>query len=246
MTSTPRYESDRPLHVQVRELIRRQAMSGVLVDETGRLKTEAELVDHFGVSRVTIRSALAPLVESGMFDRSPGRGTFLRDNRSEQWVGHLMGFQETIAEQGYTPGAHILDVGMTNSHDDVVRDTLNERAVWQLRRLRFADATPIAIEHAYYPPDIGLDLEKRDLIEIKLYEVLENEMGFEIKSASQTISARLSTPGEQEALKLGSQCALITMERLTLSTDERPLELLRSIYLPDFFHFSVDLKRRRY
>jgi hypothetical protein len=40
---------------------------------------------------------------------------------------------------------------MTNRHDPDVRAQLHERAVYHLRRLRLADDTPIAIEHAFYP-----------------------------------------------------------------------------------------------
>jgi len=52
---------------------------------------------------------------------------------------------------------------MTNRQHANVREQLRERVVWQLKRLRLADDTPIAIEHAFYPPDIGLERDKRDL-----------------------------------------------------------------------------------
>jgi len=240
------YAADVPLHVQVRELIRRQTLNGDLIDDNGRLKTESELVKLFGVSRVTIRNAMAPLVAGGMFDRTPGRGTFLRSNQSEHWMGRLLGFQEVIQDAGYEPGARILDQGMTNAHDGDVRAVLRERAVWQLRRVRYADATPIAIEHAFYPPDIGLELETRDLISIKMYQVLEDELGFKIEGASQLISAKLSTPEEAALLDLPEMGALIEMRRHTMSTDGRCLELLRSVYRPDFYQFSIDLSRRLY
>ena len=81
-----------PLHIQVRETIRRQVKDGELIDKTGRLMTEAELGRHFGVSRITIRNAISPLVDEGMFARARGRGTFLRSNQPENWVGKLMGF----------------------------------------------------------------------------------------------------------------------------------------------------------
>jgi GntR family transcriptional regulator len=89
-------EGSTPLHSQIREAIRSQVRDGKLIDGTGRLMTEAELCRHFGVSRITIRNAIAPLVNEGMFDRSRGRGTFLRSNQPENWVGRLMGFSETI------------------------------------------------------------------------------------------------------------------------------------------------------
>ncbi len=233
-----------PLHIQIRESIRRQVKDGELIDKSGRLMTEAELGRHFGVSRITIRNAISPLVAEGMFARSRGRGTFLRSNQPENWVGRLMGFSETIRDAGYQAGAKVLQQGMTNRHDAEVRGQLRERAVWQLRRLRFADDTPIAIEHAFYPPDIGLELEKRDLTSIIMYSVFEDELGHTIKEASQTISASLADAPSAKLLGIKAGSPLLAIERLTLGTDGRPLELLRSIYLPDYFRLSISLTRR--
>ena len=69
----PEQASSMPLHIQVRETIRRQVKVGELIDKTGRLMTEAELGKHFGVSRITIRNAIKPLVDEGMFERERGR-----------------------------------------------------------------------------------------------------------------------------------------------------------------------------
>jgi len=233
-----------PLHVQVREAIRRQVKDGELIDKTGRLMTETELGRHFGVSRITIRNAITPLVDEGMFARARGRGTFLRSNQPENWVGKLMGFSETIRDAGYQAGAKVLQQGMTNRHDSGVRDQLKERAVWQLKRLRYADDIPIAIEHAFYPPDIGLELDKRDLTSIIMYSVFEDELGHLIKEAKQTIGASLADATSAKLLGVKAGSPLLWMERLTLSNNERPLELLRSVYLPNYFRLSINLTRR--
>jgi GntR family transcriptional regulator len=239
-------ENSLPLHIQVRETIRRQVKEGELIDKTGRLMTEAELGRHFGVSRITIRNAISPLVDEGMFARARGRGTFLRSNQPENWVGRLMGFSETIRDAGYQAGAKVLQQGMTNKHDGGVRNQVRERAVWQLKRLRLADNIPIAIEHAFYPPDIGLELEKRDLTSIIMYDVFEKELGFEIKEATQTIGASLADPTSAKLMGVKAGSALLSMERLTLGKDGRPLELLRSVYLPDYFRLSINLTRRHF
>ena len=232
-----------PLHIRIREAIRRQVKDGELVDEAGRLLTEAELVKHFGVSRVTIRSAIRPLVDEGMFARERGRGTFLRSNKPENWVGRLMGFSETIRDAGYEPGARVLHQGMTNQHDATVRTLLQERAVWELKRVRLADETPIAIEHAYYPPDIGLELEKQDLTSIIMYRVFESDFGLDIRDATQTISATRSDAFSAELLGVEEGSPLLSMQRLTTSAAGRPLELLRSVYLPAYFQFTIRLTR---
>jgi GntR family transcriptional regulator len=232
-----------PLHIRIRESIRRQVRDGTLVDKTGRLLTEAELVKHFGVSRVTIRNAIRPLVEEGMFSRERGRGTFLRSNKPENWVGRLMGFSETIKDAGYEPGARVLHQGMTNRHDPDIGVLLQERAVWELERVRLADDIPIAIEHAYYPPDIGIELEKRDLTSIIMYRVFESDLGLEIKEASQTISATRADAFSANLLGVEVGSPLLAMQRLTIAVTERPLELLRSVYLPEYFQFAIRLTR---
>lgn len=232
-----------PLHSRVREAIRHHVRKGELVDESGRLMTEAELVKHFGVSRITIRHAIQPLVAEGMLSRERGRGTFLRSNEPEHWAGRLMGFSEVIKDAGQEPGARILRQGMTNQVDDLARESLGERAVFELRRLRLADAAAIAIEHAFYPPDIGLELEKYDLTSIVMYQVFERDLGFEIEHATQTIGAALAEPGNANLLGVEPGSPLISLERLTTSSEGRPLELLRSVYLPQHFRFTIHLTR---
>ena len=237
-------EGGTPLHIKIRESIRRQVKKGELIDADGRLMTEAELGRYFGVSRITIRNAISPLVHEGMFARSRGRGTFLRSNQPENWVGRLMGFSETIRDAGYEAGAKVLQQGMTNRHDVGVKEKLQERAVWQLKRLRLADDTPIAIEHAFYPPDVGLELEKRELIKIIMYSVLEDDLGHEIAEAKQTIGAGLTDATSAKLLGVKPGAPLLTIERLTLGKDGRALELLRASYLPEFFRLSISLTRR--
>ena len=237
-------DSSVPLHIQVRETIRRQVRDGELIDKTGRLMTEAELGRHFGVSRITIRNAISPLVNEGMFARTRGRGTFLRSNQPENWVGKLMGFSETIRDAGYHAGAKVLKQGMTYRHDPDVREQLRERAVWQLKRLRLADDTPIAIEHAFYPPDIGLETRKtRSDLDHHVQRV-RGRARPGIKEAKQTIGASLADAASAKLLGVKAGSPLLSIERLTLGKDERPLELLRAVYLPDYFRLSINLTRR--
>lgn len=238
----PPYETGVPLHAQVRERIRRHALDGDLIDENGRLMPEAELVQHFGVSRVTVRQALAPLVAGGMFERTPGRGTFLRGNLSERWVGRLMGFQEIVTEQGDSAVARVLEQGLIKANDEL-QEVMGETALWQLRRVRYADEAPIAIEHAYYPPDIGADLQHRDLETIPIYRVFEEDMALVIGEAKQSVAARLSIPEEEDLLSLNQQSALLSLRRVTYADNGRPLEFLTAVYRSDVFSFSISLSR---
>lgn len=232
-----------PLHVQARELIREKALNRELVDGEGRLRTEQELVKYFGVSRVTIRNALSALVNEGLLVRTAGKGTFIKPNYSENFYGRLLGFQELAEEEGCNPTAEIKLSGMTKVQDPSVRDVFSALALWELRKVRFADNRPVAIEHAFYPPDIGIELETQDLTSIKMYRYFEDNLGITIKESKQTIGAKISSPDEMKELNLAEPMALVFMERLTVSADERSIELLRSLYRPDIFQLTIDLSR---
>jgi GntR family transcriptional regulator len=234
-----------PLHLQVRAALKERAVIGDLVDESGKLKTEAELTEIFGVSRVTIRNAIAPLVEEGVFVRRRGDGTYLRANVQESWVGSLLGFQEVAEIENYKAGAQILSQGMTAEHAARIGEALDERAVWQLRRLRTANGDPIAIEQAYYPPEVGLELEKHQLTDIKVYKVLENELGIDVVKARQDIKAKLADREEAWLLDVAPGSPLLTSERMTLTAQNRVVEYLQTTHHPEHFHFSIDLVRRR-
>lgn len=179
-----------------------------------------------------------------MFWRTRGKGTFLRSSEIENWGGTLMGFVETGWEAGFRPGGQIVHQGMTNRHDAAVAAALRERAVFELRRLRFANETPVAIEQAFFPPDIGLELVKRDLADAAIYRVFEDELGFEIKEATQTIGATLADSEQAQRLGLQPGHPLTFVERLTIDVEDRPLELLRAVYVPERHRFSIKLTRR--
>lgn len=76
-----------------------------------------------------------------------------------------------------------------------------------------------------------------------MYQVFDDELGLRIGTARQSISARLSTAEEQRLLRLDGLTALVEMQRLSLSTNGRPLELLQAVYRSDYFRFAIDLTR---
>ncbi len=69
------------LYEQIVEQIESQVISGEL-HYGDRLPTERELADTFGVSRTAVREAVMALVEKGLVQSHPGRGTFITDGAS--------------------------------------------------------------------------------------------------------------------------------------------------------------------
>ena len=238
------HNSPIPLHYQLSTIIREEIVDGNLIDENGKMLTEAELTKIFKVSRITVRNALKPLVEEGILWRERGKGTFLKTNKAEQWHGHLMGLSETIESAGFRVNGKILEQGMVHNLPEKAQQSLQRDDAWKLKRIRYADDQPIAIEMAFFIPEIGLELEKQEgLNNLGAYAFIENDLNTSLHEAIQVISAINASETEAGLLHIQKNDALIYTERLTKAIDGRPVEMLEAVFRPDFFQYMINLKR---
>ena len=100
-------ENQLPLYCQLREILRRQIDAGAL-KPGDQLPPEPALGQTYGLSRITVRQALADLVDEGYVSRSRGKGTFVAERKlQDRRVNRIASVMETLREQGYdrTPGA---------------------------------------------------------------------------------------------------------------------------------------------
>jgi GntR family transcriptional regulator len=73
LSSMVRKTNGVPLYVQVREILRGEYSQ---LSPRTAIPTELELIERFGVSRITLRKAVDDLVVDGLLERHQGRGTF--------------------------------------------------------------------------------------------------------------------------------------------------------------------------
>jgi GntR family transcriptional regulator len=241
--NTINFNSPLPLYYQLAEIIRNEALSGMMVDESGKMPTEQELVERFKVSRITIRHALKILEDEGMLRRERGRGTFLQTNQAENWSGQLLGFSETIVASGMEPGAKLLAYGTVQDAPLEVVTHLKLSNAWELKRLRYADQVPIAIEHAFYPLTVGKQLMNQDLQSLFVYAFIETNTGISLRNGKQWISATNASKEEAEMLELKEGSALLHIERVIYDSTQMPIEYLKAVFRPDHFHYTIQLQR---
>ena len=81
--------TEQPKYLQVADMLRREIADGVFRDGQ-TLMTEEELRMRFGVSRQTVRQAIALLEDDGLVDRRRGSGTYVRHGpRRRQGTVHV-------------------------------------------------------------------------------------------------------------------------------------------------------------
>ncbi|WP_104372265.1 GntR family transcriptional regulator [Desulfocucumis palustris] len=227
-----------PLHVQLKEVLREEIEKG---NYNEKIPSERELMDRFSVSRTTVREAVSALVRDGFLEKIHGKGTFITSHPVNEWLSNLRSFTETIEGMGMKPGIRLLSQKVKNNPK--IAETLGVKEYYAIKRLRFANDEPIAIERTYYPVKIGLKLAEYDLNKVTLYTLLES-IGIILYEAEQKITGTM--PGEEDAKLLGISPAtnVLAAERLTSDPRGNPLEYYYSVFRADKYAFCIKMFRK--
>lgn len=94
------------LYKKVEEGIKEQISQGRLFSGA-KLPSEKELMETYGVSRQTVRNAIAALTEQGILFAAQGKGTFVKDGTAVLNRQHIIGFS-TISFKSYNLYPQIL------------------------------------------------------------------------------------------------------------------------------------------
>jgi GntR family transcriptional regulator len=232
-----------PKHYQLK---RRLADIAASLPAGSALPGERQLALDHATSRTTVRQALAALVVDGRLDRVHGRGTFVARPKVAQPIA-LTSYTDDMRAQGIEPATRLLALRYVKADDDLaarLRLPLGARLAY-LERLRTADGEPMAVERAYLPaarfPDLRRQLERRG----SLYATLEHSYGVRLGRAEETIETALATPQEAALLGVDTGLPMLLLSQLSLDTDERPVEWVRSVYRGDRYTFVAQVSRRR-
>jgi GntR family transcriptional regulator len=225
-------------HVQVREYVR-ALIHGA--EPGAPAPSERELVQHFGVARMTVRQALDALVAEGLLERVPGRGTFVARARGDT-EGRLSSFSEEMQRRGLQPGARTLLARMEAAGPGVARalEIAEGEQVVHWQRLRLADDRPMSIEDAYLADRVVPQLLEQPLPE-SLYVEL-GRRGLLPTWGEDSVASALATPDEAELLEVAEGDAVLRIARRAFAGSVA-VEVSRSTFRSDRFTLWVPLAR---
>lgn len=207
-----------------------------------QIPPERDLAELAGVSRVTVRNAIAKLVADGLVEQQRGAGSFVRElaPRHQQSLSSLVSFTESMAARGKTSTSVILSRGLFSpSPDEMMALGLasNDR-VSRIARLRSADGVSMAIENSSLPVDILPDPNR---VDTSLYDTLRED-GCAPSRAIQRVTAINADPQDAKRLGLPSGAAVLKIERTALLDSGRPIEFTRGLYRSDIYDFIAELR----
>lgn len=233
-----------PLYERIEKQLRRRIATAADGDP---FPSEPRLAAEFGVSRMTVRAALARLERDGLLERVPGRGSFVRRAAAARPVGTLMSFHDQALAAGRTPRSRVLRAGVRPASPQEAAalcpsGPAQDATVVGISRVRLFDDLPIAVEHAAFPASLdallGADLETGSL-----HNALRR-LGLHPTLGSSVLSAR--TAGD-DAPELGVDAATPMLVETRSIADQHgaPLEYTVSSYVAHRYALQVDFSVAR-
>lgn len=235
----------KPLYEQIKDYILHNIQTGEF-QPGARIPSERELSRQLGVSRLTVNKALKELEQSGWLTVQIGKGTFITDTKINQALDSLTSFTEEMAKRGQETQSRVLDALELTASDEIARilDILPGTPIITLKRVRLANAEPVALETSTLPAAIcpGI-LREHDFSRESLYAVLRKHYNVLITHAEQTFEARSATAEEASRLQIEPVSPILYITRVTYADDQRPIEYVQSAYRGDRYKFRALLYR---
>lgn len=235
--STPTRPS---LRHRIAETLRERLLTGELEAGT-QLPSEPELARRLGVSRSSLRSAIALLEAEGLLRSRHGAGTFvtarppLRNDLSRNF-----GVSEMIAATGLEPGTADAHAGLEPAPPEVAEafgiDAGTPLSV--LRRVRIADGKPVVDSTDWCRQEV---LDPSDLAGLRggsVYDALAAQ-GVVIHHGVATISPAIASAEIAKRLKVRKGSLLVTLFQVDSTVLGEVALVSLEHHLADAFEISV-------
>nr|WP_317324919.1 GntR family transcriptional regulator [uncultured Flavonifractor sp.] len=226
---------------QVRwELIRR-IKEGYFAD--GTLPSEDGIAAMFGVSRITVRDALANLENLGYISRIQGKGTIVN-----QAVSSLVGrvsegqpFTELIRAQGFVPSVangKVEKVPITPGIKEDLRTEAEE--MYRVEKLFLGDGMPMIFGINHFSTDyLSDELLSCPVDETLIFQLIRSRFSFP-DIAYDIINIQPCTADAYLARQLQIQegTAMLMFKAISMGRDEQPLLVNYEFYHPEKIRFQ--------
>jgi GntR family transcriptional regulator len=239
-----------PIYYQIKQTIKKWIINKEF-SLGEKIPSENELAEKFCVNRLTIRQAIAQLIQEGFLLSRRGEGTFVTENENliDRFNLETIGFMDDLFYHQISQ-IKIKSVVMNRIvPSKLVKEKLGlnveEKEVVQIKRVRILREKLFTYTINYLPFHIGTRITEKDLYERPLLQILDQELGIRFTEAIQKIEASFADKEVAEKLEIPSGSPILFVERIMYTQKQYPVEIFQSSYPGDLYNFTVRFKNVR-
>lgn len=207
------------LHEQVRAALAQEIQDG-RYDTTGRLPAEPELCERFGVSRVTVRRAVADLEELGVVQRRQGAGTFVTRRSDVLGAMSIGGFADKFSHTGGLK-SRVIKTAATVPADAEMAESLEvepDDPVFVLERVFLLDDAPLSLDRSIYPLGRYPGFAEKIAKDTSTYQVLRADYGVHFAEVRREMSIGYTTAETAKWLQRPVHEPLLVIKKIALDS----------------------------
>jgi GntR family transcriptional regulator len=211
-----------------------QALAEASIGAGEALPSESALVRTYGVSRTTVRRALARLAAEGRIGRRPGRGNFaLGKSERLESARQLVPIPDDLRSAAPNANARVLSFDRVPTPEFLLREwrDFGETALL-IRRIRYLEDDPVVLSTTYVPESVACRLTRRGLGRDTVLLALD-KLGFRAVTGEQEANAIAADPLTARYLNLDVGAVLLNVKRLMFDSKNRIIEWTNFAYRPD-------------
>lgn len=235
-----------PLHYQIQQMLMNQIRSGAY-SASEPIPPVQEIAARLRVSQMTARQAIKALCDLGVIYTRQGKGTFVSGMKHARDFRQVLSFTEEMKSRGSRPSSKVLSFRLQASSQEV-RKALNlsaEQKVFRLRRIRYSDGIPLAIECSYLPQEICKGLLESYNPTDSLYRELAERYAVQMEITDEVVEVGRANAEEAPLLKIERGSPVFLLTRLSYSENGKPLEYVKSTYRGDRYKIVNRLMRAK-
>jgi GntR family transcriptional regulator len=205
-----------------------------------RLPSEPTLAAQLGVSRVSVRAALAQLESEGLVNRRHGSGTYVNAVRPLVSSLHVnVGSDQLIKSTGHVPGISEMSWRQTEADEEIAdRLALEVGApIIHLYRVRTSDGAPVTIEHDYFA--VSLLPEQPLSLGPSLYSFLSTVCGVDVTFGIATLEPAVAGETYAPVFGVDSDELCLVIRQVDYDAAERPVSYSVEHHLAKAFDFQL-------
>lgn len=225
-----------PLYQQLAAQLLREIDSGRL-PAGAQLPSEQALMAAHGVSRITVRQAIAVLLRAGKLVTQRGKGNFVAGARVLHELDALQGFQDALRQQGLEPRTTLVDWAPEGGLLDADLPPGLDLPV-RLRRLYAIDDKPFAVVTGWLPAAAAAVGRER-AAHLNVYEILSRFMGVRVGQADVSIRCERAPRDIAQLLGLPRSAMVLLMQRQSQDGRGHVCEFMRIHIVPERYEFRL-------